>query len=378
MKSFPYNLKNDSENSDEFYRRLEHITDELYIKAEKEFGNYINSFIHYIDINSIEEIRFRNEYIIELIMIGVLWNRYINNARKSNAIVNRTAQFLYHLRRRNKTLKPSIDSVRGFIAGNFLIRSLKSKTKIELNNFIKLLEWLSATGEFREECIRFNTWLAYFHFIGDEDASKILKMTISYSKEFTKLAFKQLGDYTKDLNDYVEYQLTQNPDREDVILLRRREEEYHLNMICSQILNNAYRDDFKITSNKIILLPTCMRNTEIECKARFDGEHNICMKCSNKCNIGEIAKRFDARATTVLIPHSSDFTKYLKRWENSPDTALIGVACVMNLLTGGYEMRNLNIKSQCVFLDYSGCKNHWHEKGIPTELNLNQMNKILG
>ncbi len=377
MREFPYYLQCEKENSDEFYSTLEIVTDELYIKAEKEFGNHINSFGNFITQKSIEPLRFRNEYIIELIMIGVLWNRYINNALKSNIFVNRTAQFLYKLRRINSTLKPGIDSIRGFIAGNFLVKRMKSKAEIRLNNYIKLLEWLSATGDFREETVRLNNWLEYFHFIGDAAASKILKSTISYSKEFSKIAYKRLAKYTCNLNNYVEQQLKQNPEREDVILLRRREEEYHLNMICSQILNNAYRNDFKTTKLKIILLPTCMRNADIQCNARFDGEHNICTRCNKNCNIGKISASFENLATTVLIPHSSDFTKYLKRWENSPDTGLVGVACVMNLITGGYEMRNLNIKSQCVFLDYSACKNHWHEKGVPTQLNLKQMEKIV-
>ncbi|MBK7029286.1 MAG: DUF116 domain-containing protein [Bacteroidales bacterium] len=81
---------------------------------------------------------------------------------------------------------------------------------------------------------------------------------------------------------------------------------------------------------------------------------------------------------TYIIPHSSDFTRFLEKWQNQPDTSLIGVACILNLLTGGYEMKNLNISSQCIFLDYCGCKKHWNEEGIPTDLNINQLKKVAG
>ncbi|NJK98458.1 MAG: DUF116 domain-containing protein [Bacteroidales bacterium] len=54
------------------------------------------------------------------------------------------------------------------------------------------------------------------------------------------------------------------------------------------------------------------------------------------------------------------------------------MACVLNLLKGGYEMQKLNIPSQCVFLDYCGCQKHWHKNGIPTDLNSNQLQKIVG
>jgi hypothetical protein len=81
--------------------------------------------------------------------------------------------------------------------------------------------------------------------------------------------------------------------------------------------------------------------------------------------------------TSYLIPHSSDFSKFLVKWKDCPDTSLIGVACVLNLITGGYEMKRLNISSQCVFLDYCGCKKHWDKDGIATSLNVNQLKNIV-
>jgi uncharacterized protein len=78
-----------------------------------------------------------------------------------------------------------------------------------------------------------------------------------------------------------------------------------------------------------------------------------------------------------LIPHSSDFSRFLKKWENNTDTALVGVTCILNLLTGGYEMKRLNIASQCVFLDYCGCKKHWDNDERPTTLNLQELIDVI-
>jgi len=75
---------------------------------------------------------------------------------------------------------------------------------------------------------------------------------------------------------------------------------------------------------------------------------------------------------TVLIRHSSDFSRWLKPWANQNSTGLIGTACVLNLLDGGYEMKNLNIPSQCVFLDYCGCNKHWDKAGLATQINTEQ------
>lgn len=79
---------------------------------------------------------------------------------------------------------------------------------------------------------------------------------------------------------------------------------------------------------------------------------------------------------TVLIPNSTGFSRYLKLRENSKDTGLTGVACVFNLLTGGYEMQKLNIPSQCVFLDSCGCKKHGLS-GQSARINFQQLNKLV-
>jgi len=83
------------------------------------------------------------------------------------------------------------------------------------------------------------------------------------------------------------------------------------------------------------------------------------------------------KVDVFLIPHSSTLSKFLKFWQDKNETGIIGVAGILNLLTGGYKMQNHNIPSQCVFLDYCGCKKHWHDEGIPTRLNLQQLIKIV-
>lgn len=78
-----------------------------------------------------------------------------------------------------------------------------------------------------------------------------------------------------------------------------------------------------------------------------------------------------------LISHSSSFSEILKKWENKPEYGLVGVACVLNLITGGYEMKNLGIASQCVFLDGCGCKKHWHKEGLPTDINRTRLKNLI-
>ncbi|WP_406542058.1 DUF116 domain-containing protein [Clostridium ljungdahlii] len=56
---------------------------------------------------------------------------------------------------------------------------------------------------------------------------------------------------------------------------------------------------------------------------------------------------------------------------------VVGVACVLNLIEGGLKARSLNLVPQCVILDYCGCKNHWDNNGIQTDINCKKLFEIL-
>ena len=68
----------------------------------------------------------------------------------------------------------------------------------------------------------------------------------------------------------------------------------------------------------------------------------------------------------------------LRRWSRSPEYGVVAVACLLNIAPGGYEMRELEIPSQCVLLDWCGCSKHWHPQGVPTDLNDRRLVTIVG
>jgi hypothetical protein len=82
-------------------------------------------------------------------------------------------------------------------------------------------------------------------------------------------------------------------------------------------------------------------------------------------------------AAVYLVPHSTGFSRWLERWQGAPEFGVIAVACLLNILPGGYEMRARGIASQCVPLDYPGCHKHWRPKGIATGLNEQRLVQIV-
>ena len=149
-------------------------------------------------------------------------------------------------------------------------------------------------------------------------------------------------------------------------------------MFAAEVLNRKFRKEFLQTKQKVVLLPTCMHDKQANCQAKSDGTKITCGHCSKNCNIHYLATELKAHSVeTALIPHSSNFSKFLKTWKGNKEVGLVGVACTLNLLTGGYEMKSLNIPAQCVFLNYSGCQKHWHSTGIETQIDKEQLFKIL-
>ena len=51
------------------------------------------------------------------------------------------------------------------------------------------------------------------------------------------------------------------------------------------------------------------------------------------------------------------------------ELSIIGITCVLNLISGGWKSSNLSIPPQCVLLDNVACKNHWLKEDIYAKIN---------
>lgn len=375
MEAITYKLNITTEKS--FYEELSDFTSYVLEERPERTLQYIKNFIAF---QSRETIRTFDEHYLEYLTLGVLLNKYSSRAMSSSSMGMAFLNILYKGRSRYKVMKPAIDQVRGFLSTVLLSRTFNSSkidSAYKLNHFIK---WLDATGEFSEETIRLKDWHKYFVGLPSKELCDILENASAEASDFEVAAKAKLGKFTENVKSFRQNHLQEHKFRENYIFCGRHEVEYHLNMFGAEILNRALKPCFQNTSKKVILLPTCMSNpADGKCKAKVKGSKMICTACSPECNINVKRWEYSTEDTeVVLIPHSSDFTRFLKYWKNQETTGIIGVACVLNLLKGGYEMQKLNIPSQCVFLDYCGCKKHWHKNGIPTDISEEQLQRVVG
>jgi len=77
-----------------------------------------------------------------------------------------------------------------------------------------------------------------------------------------------------------------------------------------------------------------------------------------------------------VIPHASDLSLWSPQ-KSQISRGVIASACVTTLVEGGWELKRYDVPAQCVLLDYSGCKKHWHCTGISTDLDIRELKRIL-
>ena len=377
MEKITYFLCESNESSTEFYKKNLNFSKKVLNKLEDNFSNDINDYMNYINKNNMEQLRSKSEYLLEILMIGVFWKEHVNKAISLSKIPRNILIKLSTLREK-ESIKKIVDINRGLLEYLFLNRRSNDKVKISLENYKKLVNYLKACGDYKEEAKRLEVWISYFFSLNKNKVDKILTSYLEFAKYFEDISQEVLGIYTKNVNLFLKNIDKKYKYREDFLFCSRKEVEYHLNMVGAQIMNEAYRKEFLKTKEKGLLLPSCMRiKDEKNCKAIKTEEGYICNSCSKNCNVNKydkLGKKYNFQV--YIIPHESSIS--VKNKIKDGHIGIIGVACVLNLISGGLKAKNLGVVPQCVFLDYCGCKDHWHDKGIITDINMSYLLYSLG
>lgn len=366
-----YTLCNGEKNSNRYYKNVSIFTDEVTSKLYNESDNLVNDFKKFICKNNIEDLRSNIEYSLEALVLGVLWTCYINRAILLKKMPKNILIKLSKLREK-ENMKKSADFFRGILGTIHLYNKSTKEAQFTSYNVKKLLQWLAATGEFKEEVKRLEIWEVFLTNKSDDEVKEILLLVINLGRWFEGRSEEKLGIYTNKVNGFLNSDYKKHKWKEDYIYCGRKRVEYHLNMVGAEILNRAYREEFLKTKEKRLLLPACMRLNFNNCRAKKTNNGYVCNKCNRLCTVNEYTKLGEKYNFKVYIVHheSSAFTK--EKISNN-HIGIIGVACVLNLISGGWKAKNLGFIPQCVLLDYCGCKNHWHENGIVTSINYNRL-----
>lgn len=380
MDIITYSLKAGRKDSDGYYVDISAFTVEVLDKAE-ELWPIVEAFQAYIKRTGREPVRTKKEYLFELLTLGTLWRLYCDDANDLPGTSRKLLIGLVSLRKQGGGIKHAADFLRGLMATAFLSPVNRDwYPRPTLDHLYKLLGWMAATGEFPQEIRRLEAWCDFWSGGEPELACDDIGKAIAFAGWFEDASLQSLGEYTLNVEEFLRDKQPGHRWKEDVIFSGRRRVEYHLNMVGAEIMNRAFRDDFLSKKKKAVLLPACMRyHAKPECKARTNGLSCECMGCTPQCRVNQITRTGKKFGFDVfLVPHeSSVFSGDDGKKLLGEDVGIVGIACVSNLVSGGWKAKALGLPPQCVLLDHCGCRKHWHEEGIPTDINMRQLMRTL-
>ena len=375
-----YQIADDGKHAGNYYRKVSRITDLVFAKGEDELGSLMETFSAF-SLTSRQIQKSRYELQIELLTQGILWIYYSGYSTRLTFARKITVSFLNYLRAGSREkLKNQIDKYKGWIMERIFPYSLEDTPIIALVNpksYNKWLKWLRASGEYYHEASQLNDWYKFWNNHPEIMKTEFPKI-LGFSNWFLNFSQDQLGEYTTKISDF-RNNLKTRRNREDKLQTGKREGEYFLNMIGADLLNRAYRNDFLECNMRTVFVPGCMRVANgHNCKAITGKSGIVCAECNKKCNIYKINMEGKQKGFNVrILLHESNMFSHSSGSLLPEDCAIVGVACVPCLLAGGWKVRSKSLPVQCVLLNYSGCNKHWHDKGIATNLDLDQLNKVI-
>lgn len=398
-----YDLRAGDDSSGGFYADVAGFCDKLLAEIAVRAGAAIRNYGDFEQTTLNKPPRSFGEYSLDLLTLSLAFWRYGSSAECAPDWALDCAWKLLWLRRRSTLLKPLADLLRAAITRRFLIGGIRvgmngpvsgdgkrashtpksvgsSKRGPEsLDRLPRLVEWLEASGEFEQESIRLINWLRFLNTLPRTEALHVIETGAFLLAWFRREAEIVLGVYSRGVLSFLATEYRSRGCREDQILCGKEPVEYHLSMVAAEIMNRGLRPEFERKAHKVVLVPGCMRGGFAgSCKGRQTGADIECAGCNPQCAVNRISQRMSRLGARVfIVPHSTGFSRWLTRWQREPDTGVTAVACLLNILPGGYEMRSRRISSQCVPLDFPGCRKHWRLEDIATGLNEEQLVRIV-
>lgn len=376
-----YDRRSTSGSSDGFYADVSRFSNHLLEEIDLRAGQAVGGYGQYVQSELQEPPRSPGEYSIEFLTLGMVLKLYAGAAFTTPGWVVQGCRSLYRLRQQRARLKPAADFLRAWAIRLFLLPNLRRKAagRISVAQLPRLIEWLQATGEFEQETARLNHWNSYLGTLPEAEAGRCIESSIRMLGWFQQEADRVLGVYTQGVPIFLSDEYAARGCREDQIFYGRQPVEYHVNMVATEIMNRGLRPAFESKSEKVVLVPGCMRGPyDTFCRGTSTGTDMQCSGCSPGCQVNPITRLMRSLGAEVyVIPHSSGFSRWLERWQRSPQVSVIAIACMLNILPGRFEMRARRIASQCVPLDYPCCQKHWHPDGIATGLNEDRLVQIV-
>lgn len=374
-----YSLRGYETNSNQYYQIIKSFSDEVFLHGCQILDFCLGEQNEGAKRESVRELQ-DEESIFTLLLFGVLWmvygvaveksRRAKTGSRNSRCRQPPTASLIFSRRPARTICQPPS----GFGSG---VGPMQTPGE---DNLKLWLGWLDKTGELSPEVERLSELCAQLMRLPSPQRDSFFSAILQFAAWFETRSLEVLGGFTQRVEPFLNEAVARYRWREDAFFCSRRRVEYHLYMVGTELLNRAYRQAFLATSGTVILLPPCMRLPPThQCQAEREHMERRCVGCTPGCRIHHVSCLGRKRSCTPLILEGdlSRFTHHMVRDFREAKLGVIGISCALTNAPGGLAASSVGIPAQGVLLDYCGCSWHWHEKGIPTDVNFKELIAIL-
>jgi hypothetical protein len=154
-------------------------------------------------------------------------------------------------------------------------------------------------------------------------------------------------------------------------------EQYHLYMVEIELTNRIYAQEFKRADKKIALLPYCLQDFSVKCKAEKSGFDYQCRQCFGRCfqnKASEILRTSGIEPYIWMGGNMKQLAKYTLKEKRS--FGVLGIACIPELTFGMRNCRKNNIPVVGIALNANRCIRCFGEF-FPNSVDLPELKKLV-
>lgn len=375
MNAPTYSLRPMSSKREAYLEVVRQLTDWV-IEAGVVLRPVVDAYAEYVELNGREQRRSHPEYLLEALLLGVLWRARGADALQPNLVRGGLVAEL--VRERRSKLAPRCDGSSAELVA-FGQRAKRGRIDPTLHEVAGLLDWMWATREYDGEHERLDGWSGFLSTTSAATNREILRLVIAFAVRFEAAAQRYLAPFTEGVDAFLEQRDTPLWSSDDAVRCSRKRVEYHLNMVGAELLNRAWRYGFLSRRHHVVIMPACARlQDESTCRAKRDDFTASCSHCAVGCAVSAVTRVAERMGAQVLfVTHGSKFTQYLDALTPKADEiGIVGIACASDLLGSGWRARAKGFMAQCVLLNESGC-DHWRSAPAPTSCDLSELVRVL-
>ena len=397
----PYSLKRDQRSSDTYYQTITTFA-EHWLAAVREPlsrpAGHFQAFLYSRQETQAERlapVRSFAEVAFELLALGVLLREHGEEALQMPAIPAWMLARLVSTQDRLPlpAVEKPVKAMRGLLHGlsqggepSGLAPDLLPFSNGTASLVGRLVDWLQAEG-LTAQAERLAEWRAYLAQLDEQRAQAILARCLLLADEFAEISAATLGPFTPDAAAFSNQMTTCARWRYDAGLITRQPIEYHLGMLGTEILSQAYRQRFQAMPRKIVIVPDCLcahsrrvstheagkAETTLTCQAIRTDLGGKCQGCTPNCKVWQITRLGEKRGFEAYILPDDYRGIGLGSCSKLQGVGVVGVSCALTNWDAGWQINAAGVPAQGVLLDYAGCKSHWDEQGQTTDVNLSEL-----